>query len=55
MASDVLKEVGMTALFAIFTLGIFVVALMAWVELRAPQGYEDDSGFHLGEEPRSTR
>lgn len=29
-----------------------VACFMVWVEFRAPAGYEDETGFHVGEEPR---
>jgi hypothetical protein len=33
----------------LYTVGLVVLAGALW---RAPEGFEDDSGFHRGQEPR---
>ena len=45
----------MTAILTLLSFASAIASFMVWVEFRAPQGYEDEDGFHLGTEPRSSR
>lgn len=42
----------MTTFLIILGVTSAIASIMVSVELRAPRGYEDESGFHYGEEPR---
>lgn len=41
----------MNAILAILSITSAVASLMVWIEMHAPQGYEDSKGFHFGDEP----
>ncbi len=45
----------MTAVLTLLSFTSAIASFMLWAEFHAPQGYEDDEGFHLGTEPRSSR
>jgi hypothetical protein len=42
----------MTAILIILGVAAAVASFMVFIEMRAPSGYEDENGFHYGDEPR---
>jgi len=45
----------MTAILFLLAGAVINALVMLWVERCSPQGYEDERGFHFGDEPRAIR
>ncbi len=43
----------MNTFYLLLGFTVAVALVLIWAEFFAPEGYEDQNGFHLGREPRT--